>query len=34
VSRGNGDAPEQILFGDRFMQLAGATWLVMFGLGV
>jgi decaprenyl-phosphate phosphoribosyltransferase len=34
VSRGDGDAPEQILFGDRFMQLAGATWLVMFGLGV
>jgi decaprenyl-phosphate phosphoribosyltransferase len=28
VTGGVGDAPEEILFADRFMQLAGAAWLV------
>jgi decaprenyl-phosphate phosphoribosyltransferase len=34
VSRGEGDAPEQILFRDRLMQLAGWAWLLMFAFGV
>jgi decaprenyl-phosphate phosphoribosyltransferase len=34
VTGGGGGAPEQILFSDRFLQLVGAAWLVMFGLGV
>jgi decaprenyl-phosphate phosphoribosyltransferase len=34
VTNGRGGAPEQILFEDRFTQLVGAAWLVMFGLGV
>jgi decaprenyl-phosphate phosphoribosyltransferase len=33
VSSGTAGAPEQILFADRFIQLTGATWLLMFGLG-
>jgi decaprenyl-phosphate phosphoribosyltransferase len=33
VMRGGGAAPEEVLFGDRFMQITGVTWLVMFGLG-
>jgi decaprenyl-phosphate phosphoribosyltransferase len=34
VTNGRGGAPEQVLFEDRFTQLAGAAWLVMFALGV
>lgn len=34
VTAGGGDAPEQILFTDRFMQLAGVVWLITFSLGV
>jgi len=34
VSAGSAGAPEQVMFGDRFMQVVGAAWLVMFGLGV
>jgi decaprenyl-phosphate phosphoribosyltransferase len=34
VTAGSGGAPETILFSDRFMQVAGAAWLVLFGLGV
>lgn len=33
VGDGRGGAPEQILFGDRGMQLIGIVWLVLFGLG-
>jgi decaprenyl-phosphate phosphoribosyltransferase len=33
VSNGTGGAPEQILFGDRFIQFTGAAWLVMFAFG-
>jgi hypothetical protein len=29
-----GGAPEEILFNDRFMQLVGVAWLVMFVLGI
>lgn len=31
--KGRGGAPEQVLFGDRLMQINGAVWLVMFALG-
>lgn len=34
VSSGSAGAPEQVMFADRFIQLTGAAWLVMFGLGV
>lgn len=34
VSGGEGGAPERILFADRFIQLVGASWLLMLGLGV
>lgn len=33
AAAGRGGAPEEILFRDRFMQLAGAAWLLMFALG-
>ncbi|MDQ6607084.1 MAG: decaprenyl-phosphate phosphoribosyltransferase [Actinomycetota bacterium] len=34
VTDGRGGAPEQVLFEDRFTQLAGTAWLIMFALGV
>jgi decaprenyl-phosphate phosphoribosyltransferase len=34
ITQGRCGAPEEVVFSDRFMQIAGATWLVMFGLGV
>jgi decaprenyl-phosphate phosphoribosyltransferase len=34
VSQGRAGAPEGVLFGDACVQIAGATWLVMFVLGV
>jgi decaprenyl-phosphate phosphoribosyltransferase len=34
VTSGSGGEPETVIFGDRFMQMAGAVWVVMFGLGV
>jgi decaprenyl-phosphate phosphoribosyltransferase len=34
VTGGGGDAPEEVLFADRFLQIAGAAWLVTFALGV
>jgi decaprenyl-phosphate phosphoribosyltransferase len=34
VTGGRGGAPEEILFGDRFIQLAGVAWLVTFALGL
>lgn len=34
VSGGRGGAPEEILLGDRFIQLAGVAWVVTFGLGL
>jgi decaprenyl-phosphate phosphoribosyltransferase len=32
--RGDGGAPERVLFSDHFVQLAGAFWLATFALGV
>ncbi|MDQ6778356.1 MAG: decaprenyl-phosphate phosphoribosyltransferase [Actinomycetota bacterium] len=34
VTSGSGGAPENVIFGDRFMQVTGLAWVVMFGLGV
>lgn len=34
VTGGRGGAPEEILLGDRFMQLTGVAWLVTFALGL
>ncbi len=34
VSDGRGGAPEEILLGDRFIQLTGVAWIVTFGLGL
>jgi decaprenyl-phosphate phosphoribosyltransferase len=31
---GRGEAPEDVLLGDRMLQLSGAAWLVLFALGV
>ncbi|PZR67400.1 MAG: decaprenyl-phosphate phosphoribosyltransferase [Solirubrobacterales bacterium] len=31
---GDGEAPEEVLLRDRWMQLAGAAWLVLFAVGV
>lgn len=34
ITRGRCGAPEEIMFGDRFTQVAGTIWLVMFALGI
>ena len=34
VLAGEGEAPEDVLFRDRALQLAGLVWLVLFALGV
>lgn len=34
VSAGKGESPEELLLGDRLLQVAGAAWLVLFALGV
>jgi decaprenyl-phosphate phosphoribosyltransferase len=34
VRTGQGEAPEELILGDRLLQLAGAAWLVLFALGV
>jgi decaprenyl-phosphate phosphoribosyltransferase len=34
VRTGEGEAPEELLLRDRWLQLAGLLWLVVFGLGV
>jgi decaprenyl-phosphate phosphoribosyltransferase len=34
VRRGRGESPEELLFGDHLLQLAGAIWLVLFVLAV
>jgi decaprenyl-phosphate phosphoribosyltransferase len=34
VSGGGAGAPEEVLFGDRFIQFAGAVWLLMLALGL
>lgn len=34
LEQGRGSAPEEIFAGDRSMQVLGAVWLVVFGLGV
>ena len=34
IGAGGGEAPEDLLLGDRWLALAGGTWLVVFALGV
>jgi decaprenyl-phosphate phosphoribosyltransferase len=34
VRGGHGEAPEELVFGDRVLALAGIAWLVLFALGV
>ena len=34
VTAGRGGAPETVIFSDRFMQLTGVVWVVMFSLGL
>lgn len=34
VLAGQGEAPEDVLFRDRVLQVAGLMWLVLFALGV
>jgi decaprenyl-phosphate phosphoribosyltransferase len=34
VRSGDGEAPEDALLGDRWLQIAGFSWLVLFALGV
>ena len=34
VLAGAGEAPEDVLFRDRTLQLIGLVWLVLFALGV
>jgi decaprenyl-phosphate phosphoribosyltransferase len=34
VRKGGGEAPEELLLADRWLLLAGGTWLVLFALGV
>lgn len=34
LDHGDGGAPEEIVLGDRVLQILGLIWLVMFGLGV
>jgi decaprenyl-phosphate phosphoribosyltransferase len=34
ITQGRSGAPEEILFSDRFTQVVGTMWLVMFGLGI
>jgi decaprenyl-phosphate phosphoribosyltransferase len=34
VRAGHGEAPEELLFGDRVLALAGMGWVVLFALGV
>jgi decaprenyl-phosphate phosphoribosyltransferase len=34
VEQGGGGAPEEIVVGDRVVQVLGVLWLVMFALGV
>ena len=34
VDRGEGGAPEEVVFGDRVLQVIGLVWLVIFGLGL
>src|SRR5207253_3255020 len=34
VDQGKGAAPEDVILGDRTLQLIGLAWLLVFGLGV
>lgn len=34
IRAGKGESPEELLLGDRLLQVAGAMWLVLFALGV
>ena len=34
VDQGKGAAPEEIVLGDRALQVIGVLWAVLFGLGV
>jgi decaprenyl-phosphate phosphoribosyltransferase len=34
IGTGKGESPEDVLLGDRLLQVAGLAWLVLFALGV
>jgi decaprenyl-phosphate phosphoribosyltransferase len=34
VRQGSGEAPEEVLFADRWLAIAGLAWLIIFALGV
>ena len=34
LEQGHGAAPEEIFAADRTLQILGAVWLIVFGLGV
>jgi decaprenyl-phosphate phosphoribosyltransferase len=34
IQSGAGEAPEDLVLGDRWLLVAGAIWLVLFALGV
>ena len=34
LDQGRGSAPEDVILGDRTLQVVGAVWLVVFALGV
>jgi decaprenyl-phosphate phosphoribosyltransferase len=34
IAAGSGESPEDVLLSDRFLQVAGAVWLILFALGV
>jgi decaprenyl-phosphate phosphoribosyltransferase len=34
LEQGRGSAPEEIILGDRTLQLIGLAWVIVFGIGV
>jgi len=34
IRKGSGEAPEELVIADRWLLLAGGTWMVLFALGV
>ena len=34
VDQGHGEAPEEVVLGDRALQVIGVLWVVLYGLGV
>ncbi|CAN5731328.1 decaprenyl-phosphate phosphoribosyltransferase [soil metagenome] len=34
IDTGRGGAPEEVVFGDRALQLIGLTWAIVFGIGI